>query len=62
MCVCVHVCVCMRSCVCVCMRSCMCVCVHVPDREGSSVFASTALAVASTARCLTSYSDSDWFP
>ena len=48
------VCVCMR--VCVCVYSCVRVCVHVPDREGSSVFASTALAVVSTARCLTSYS------
>ena len=36
---------------------CVCVCVCVLDGEGSWVFASTALVVVWTARCVTGYSE-----
>ena len=52
-------CVCERERVCVCVRErkSVCVCVCVLDKEGSWVFASTALAVVWTAVYLTGYSD-----
>ena len=60
-CVCVCVCVCACVCghasthVCACMQACVCVCVL--DREGSWVFASTALEVVWMAMHLTGHSD-----
>ena len=53
---CVSVYVCVSVCVCVCVWH-VCVCVCVLGREGSWVFASTALVVVWTAMYLTSYSD-----
>ena len=56
-------CVCVCVCVCVCL--CVCVCVFDLDREGSWVFAGTALGapvVVWTAVCLTGYNVSEWLP
>ena len=56
-CVRVHVCVCVRARACVRACVCVCVCVCVLDREGSRMFASTAVVVVWTALYLTGYNN-----